>query len=81
MSDTNRAAMVVKLTLSVTPEQAAALVCYCTKEANNADYWEAWENVIDKAFFVDASGVKWTLYTNSNTSDLLAISDKFTFED
>ena len=36
MSDTNRAAMVVKLTLSVTPEQAAALVCYCTKEANDA---------------------------------------------
>ena len=44
------------------------------------NYWEAWENITDNAFFVDASGVKWTLYTNSDTGDLLAISDKFTFE-
>ena len=45
------------------------------------DYWEAWDNITDNAFFMDASGVKWTLYTNSDTGDLLAISDKFTFED
>ena len=36
MSDKNRAAMVVKLTLNVTPEQAKALVQFCRREANDA---------------------------------------------
>ena len=36
MSDTHRTAMVVKLTLSVTPEQAKALVQFCRKEAKDA---------------------------------------------
>ena len=36
MSDTNRAAMVVKLTLSVTEKQAMQLEQFCCKEAKDA---------------------------------------------
>ena len=37
---------------------------------NNEFYWDAWNSVLDNAYFVDSGGNKWTLFQDG---DLWAI--------
>ena len=39
-------------------------------DPNNEFYWDAWESVLNNAYFVDEEGNKWTLYQDG---DLWAI--------
>ena len=44
------------------------------KDVENEHYWDAWDELIQHAKYVDSNGITWRLYQDG---DLFAITEKF----
>ena len=53
----------------------------CLEGPDHPEYWEAWEELMDKVQFTDDKGGKFTLGNLGESGDLWAIPENFDFSE